>query len=475
MKDLEKSFFQIHDKNAKKLLKTKFTELYNSKLSEDAKTKRVQQLRSWNPFEVDKPAEYFDSKLMFNVDRFNLVIGNPPYIHFEDIKEDSKNIYKPLKYETYEARGDIYTLFYEMGINCLTKNGFLCYITSNKWMRAGYGSSLRNFFIEFSNPLLLIDLGSGVFESATVDTNILLIQNSDNTSKIDAVTLSQKVKETELVNFVDSNSITLSFNKDQPWIIMSPIELSIKKKIEDKGRPLKDWPNIKFSRGILTGLTEAFVIDKTKREEILKNCQTDEERKRTELLIHPVLRGRDVYRDKFEWNGEYLINLHNGYRTKSGIRVDRLKIEDYPSVKVHLDSFFEKLSKRTDKGDTIYNLRNCAYIEDFYNEKVVYTAVNSEYRFATIPSGYFFNNSVFMITGMVNDKLSMFCNSGVIRVFLGIVLGGDNYEYGGKETFEKMPIPKEYANFQNEFDIINYYSFDELEIRYILDKIGSRE
>jgi type II restriction/modification system DNA methylase subunit YeeA len=145
--------------------------------SSDKTNKRTKLLSTWNPFDFDKAAEFFDSKTMMNVENFDVVIGNPPYINFEDIKEISNNLYKPLKekgiYKTYEPRGDIYTLFYELGVINLKDNGVLCYITSNKWMRTEYGSSLRDYLVSKTYPTKIIDMGSGIFESAVVDTNIL--------------------------------------------------------------------------------------------------------------------------------------------------------------------------------------------------------------------------------------------------------------------------------------------------------------
>lgn len=153
------------------------------------------------------------------------------------------------------------------------------------------------------------------------------------------------------------NSIC-DFATSDSWVILSPIEQSIKKKIESVGTPLKDW-YINIYRGVLTGCNEAFIIDSEKREEILANCQTEEERKRTTELIRPILRGRDIKRYDYVDNGLYLINTHNGVRG----RIPRIKIEDYPAVKAHLDQYWDRIATRADKGDTPYNLRNCAYLD----------------------------------------------------------------------------------------------------------------
>ena len=167
------------------------------------------------------------------------------------------------------------------------------------------------------------------------------------------------------------------FNSSESWVILSPIEQSIKRKIEAVGTPLKDW-DINIYRGVLTGCNEAFIIDTKKREEILNNCQTEDERQRTAELIRPILRGRDIKRYGYVDNGLYLINTHNGVRG----RIPRIKIENYPAIKAHLDQYWDKIEKRADQGDTPYNLRNCAYLEDFSRPKIIWKRIGSILRFS---------------------------------------------------------------------------------------------
>lgn len=159
-------------------------------------------------------------------------------------------------------------------------------------------------------------------------------------------------------NFVQQQHTVNAFTSSDSWVILSPIEQSIKQKIEAVGVPLKDW-DIQINYGIKTGCNEAFIITTDKRNEILANCKDEAERKRTEELIRPILRGRDIKRYGYNWAGLWLINTHNGIKGK----LPRVNINDYPAIKAHLDKYWDKISKRADKGDTPYNLRNCAYME----------------------------------------------------------------------------------------------------------------
>ena len=152
-------------------------------------------MRDYNPFNPLNSTNFYDPELMHGVESFDVVLGNPPYVQLQKFaRTQSQKDIENEKYQTFAKTGDLYALFYEKGLNLTSPDsGLLCYITSNKWMRAGYGESLRRYFVQH-NSLLLLDLGSGVFESATVDSNILLIQNALNRGETKAVTIKDNKK-----------------------------------------------------------------------------------------------------------------------------------------------------------------------------------------------------------------------------------------------------------------------------------------
>ncbi len=151
-----------------------------------------------------------------------------------------------------------------------------------------------------------------------------------------------------------------SFQTNDTWSILSEIELSIKRKVEEAGVPLKNW-DVEMYRGVLTGYNDAFIITSERREEILSNCADDSERERTAEIIRPILRGRDIRRYGYDWADLWLINTHNGIRGEE----ERVHIEDYPAIKQRLDNYWDKIEPRADQGETAYNLRNCAYLDEF--------------------------------------------------------------------------------------------------------------
>ncbi|MCL2862983.1 MAG: N-6 DNA methylase, partial [Methanimicrococcus sp.] len=208
---------------------------------------KYKSLSDWEPFK-NVPTEWFDPEWMFGLNKFDLIIANPPYVHLEKMPPEEKKKFmhreRPDKkgkdipiYETYSARGDLYCLFYERGIKLLKENGFLTFITSNKWMRAGYGESLRNYFVKNTNPIHLIDLGSGRFSSATVDTNIIMLQKAKNNHNLKAVTYNENGLE-NMSDYIRQNEVMVDYKLGEGWTILNPIEQSIKRKIETVGTPL---------------------------------------------------------------------------------------------------------------------------------------------------------------------------------------------------------------------------------------------
>lgn len=330
----------------------------------------AQQIQTWDRFNQNSSAPFFNPEWMFGVkDGFDIVIGNPPYIQLQVNNGELAELYAPCGYKTFVRTGDIYSLFYERGWQLLKSGGCLCYITSNKWMRAGYGENTRAFFTKYTNPEILIDFsGIDIFESATVVTNILLFTRRENTGITFCVATSNKNKDclNNLPDYVEKNKYIQELKTSDGWTILTPIELSIKNKIIEVGIPLNKW-NIKINRGILTGYNDAFIIDSAKRNEILDNCKTEEERMKTDVLIRPILRGRDIKRYGYDWAGLWIINTHNGINGE----LEKVVIDEFPAIKKHLDTYWKEISKRSDKGSTPYNLRNSGklsfvpYTKDF--------------------------------------------------------------------------------------------------------------
>jgi hypothetical protein len=431
LKELRHKYFAANTRKEKLALQRKDKDLRKeiaALLKADGWQSTVaEQIASFDPYDQNTFANWFDPEWMFGITAgFDIVIGNPPYVQLQKAingKQKLADLYKAQNFKTFERTGDIYCLFYEKGLNLLKRNGVLCYITSNKWMRAGYGEKLREFFTKY-NPQVLIDLGPGVFESATVDTNILILQNAQNQNKLKAVTIHEAKKDgINLSEFAEQNSVVLNKLGKDAWFIGSAAEQRLKEKIERIGKPLKEW-DVNIYYGIKTGLNEAFIITTEKRNEILANCQTKEERKRTEAIIKPILRGRDIKRYYYDWAGLWVILAKFGFYKEAHL---------YPSIVEHLKSYEKELKARgqcryTRQGKGINkdypgqhhwleldNNPQDSYLSEFEKEKVIWKRIGSLIRFALdADNTYPLDSNVIMtgknlkyICGFLNSKLSI--------------------------------------------------------------------
>ena len=350
---------------------------------------------------------------MFNLTGgFDIVIGNPPYIQLQKDSGKLGNLYEPCNFDSFIRTGDIYCLFYEKA-NQLSKNaGHVCFITSNKWMRAAYGEKLRDYFIEHTQPVQLLDMGPDVFD-ATVDTNILLLQHitSDAAAAFRAVTIGIDFdKQTgDLSQYLSDNGRTMEvFAKSEPWAILSPAELSLKQKIEDLGKPLKDW-DINIYRGIVTGCNKAFIIDEAKCEELIA-----QDSKSTEI-IKPLLRGRDVQ--------YYYVQSAKSYILATGYDIDIST--RYPAIYKHLGTIGEQIESgkirtrgkglfnRDDQGANWWNLRACDYYAEFEKEKIAWKRIGSILRFAYSQHPMYCLDSTCIATGKNVKFLTAVLNSHV--------------------------------------------------------------
>ena len=409
---------------------------------QDGNATRSSQLSSWDPYNQNHNAVFFDNEWMYGItDGFDIVIGNPPYVQIQ--KFSGKQIQKDWQkenYDTFVKTGDIYSLFYEKGNQLLRNGGVLAFITSNKWMRANYGKATRKYFAENTKPFTLIDFGGyKVFESATVDTNILIFQrNTSNKKPLTACTVGKDFNDsTDIAEYINDNGVQLENLTEDSWIISSKEEFAIKKRIEEIGTPLKDW-DVSINYGIKTGFNEAFIINSAKKDELIAKDPKSAE------IIKPILRGRDIKRYKAEFADLWLINSHNGYTDNdTQKRIPPINMDGYTAIKEHLDNYWDKLEKRQDKGVTPYNLRNCAYLKEFEKEKISWGNLCLSSQFSIIKSKLFLSAPAPLISPANKYFLSIL-NSKVGDNYIrsrGVTRNGGYFEY--KPMFiEYLPIPK---------------------------------
>ena len=477
-------YYQPKTHKSKQTMKQHISQLVYALLSEQGWSKEHDKLADLKKIPIDSNSSFFLWHTWFSevfnrpadCNGFDIVIGNPPYIQLQDEGGKLAKLYRQAKFNTFSSMGDIYQLFYEKGIVLLKKKGHLCYITSNKWMRAGYGETSRKYFAEQSQPKILIDLaGEKVFENATVDVNILLLQKTAYTQSTCALRGGLDCLE----NRSDSSKLSgqsIEFPKNgNSWVILSDIEQRIKQKIEAVGRPLKEW-DIKIYRGILTGCNDAFIINKEKRDELIKKCPKSAE------IIRPILRGRDIKRYGYDFAHLYLIGT---FPSK------KYNIDDYPSIKNYLLNFGKtdishlskygidcwgkkRLEQSGNKGsrkkthNKWFELQDSiAYWDDFSKPKILFQEIVQEGEFMIDSKGEFFCNdtgriitgkAIKFLLGVLNSKLFFFA----IKYFYGGGLLGENGVRMKHTFFENFPCIEENAHIKQLVDTVTSENIKEV-------------
>ncbi|WP_367703306.1 class I SAM-dependent DNA methyltransferase [Helicobacter pylori] len=402
---------------------------------------------------------------------FDCIIGNPPYIRQEQIK-DLKPLLEKQYQDFYNSTADIYTYFFALSFHLLKEKGFSAFITSNKYARAKYGAKLREWLLKKTTIVSYMELNAlKVFESAAVDTSIMnfIKQTPPKESVFEYYEPTPNDKD----DLKSTPHLLMKQNalSTESFIFANATLLDLRDKIESVGTPLKDW-DIQIYRGILTGANEAFIIPTEKRDEILNACKTQEERKRTERLIKPILRGKDIKRYSYEWAHLWVI------ATFPSLKLD---IDDYPSLKTYFSQFRPRIDQSGEKDcrkktnnqwfetqDTI------AYHEEFEKEKIVYGEIVQEPRFyldnGECKLGYFYAEATsFILTGehlryllgMLHSKLITFAFK---TFYAGGGLGESGYRYK-KAFIERLPIPQITEKNQELADKITDYAKQILALK----------
>ncbi|HEC3299721.1 TPA: Eco57I restriction-modification methylase domain-containing protein [Campylobacter jejuni] len=387
-----------------------------------------------------------------NFKGFDLIIGNPPYIRQEELKELKPHLAK--NYKVYKGTSDIYTYFYELGFNVLKdRGGVLSYITSNKYTRAGYGEALREFLLKNVKVLEYADLnGIKVFDSATVDTSILCFEKSKSKdNKFKYLALSNEILKTcayDIGLYKDFAEFSQNSLSKENFTFSDENTSALKAKIERIGTPLKEWYGLNINYGIKTGYNEAFIITTEKKDEILANCKDEAEKERTAKLIRKMLRGRDIKRYSYEWAGLWVIG------TFPSLKID---IEQYPALKQYLSQFLPRIEQSGEKGcrkktsnKWFETQDNIAYYEEFEKEKIVWAEMTKEACFVYDNSNFFTNQTCYFFTHCDYKYLLAILNSRLIVYYMQYIsshLGQGAFRWI-RQYIEKLPIPK--INSKNE-------------------------
>ncbi|PUB95747.1 class I SAM-dependent DNA methyltransferase [Helicobacter pylori] len=374
---------------------------------------------------------------------FDCIIGNPPYIRQEQIR-DLKPLLEKQYQDFYNSTADIYTYFFALAYHLLKEKGFNAFITSNKYARAKYGAKLRELLLKKTTIVSYMELNAlKVFESVAVDTSIMNFIKQTPPKESEFKYYEPTPNDKDDLKSTPRLSMKQNALSTESFIFANATLLDLRDKMESVGTPLKDW-DIQIYRGILTGANEAFIIPTEKRDAILNACKTQEERERTERLIKPILRGKDIKRYSYEWAHLWVI------ATFPSLKLD---IDDYPSLKAYLSQFRPRIDQSGEKdcrkktnNQWFETQDNIAYHEDFEKEKIVYPCIMAKepcfvYEekgfYAPAPANIVTGNKIEIkyLTALLNSKCIYFA---MRKFYMG---GGIEGELK-TNNLEKIPIPK---------------------------------
>ncbi|MDH6067531.1 Eco57I restriction-modification methylase domain-containing protein [Chrysosporum ovalisporum APH033B] len=378
---------------------------------------------------------------------FDVVIGNPPYIRQEEIK-DMKPILQQT-YQCYVGTADIFVYFYELGLKLLKPLGHLTYISSNKYFRAGYGEKLRRLLTKKTTIYNLIDFGDfPVFEDAIAYPSIIALgklQSQGN--EVRALSWDRAIQKNiaQFPRVLDEQGLIISQENLKPdgWRLESSQVLELLIKLRNIGQPLGEYVNGRFYRGIVTGLNTAFVVDRPTRDKLIDEHPSSAE------VLKPFLRGRDVKRWCVDSADLYLIKIESSENKKHPWSDDlekeaeKIFAKTYPAIYQYFEQFRKSLIKRCDQGKFFWELRSCIYWKEFEQPKIIYPNICKRNQFAWDESGYYTNQKAFIIPTKDKVLLAVLNSSVVMFLFENLLskLQGNFYE-PSSIFMKNFPIPK---------------------------------
>jgi tRNA1(Val) A37 N6-methylase TrmN6 len=385
-------------------------------------------LATWNPYNQNTSADFFDPEWMFGIaDGFDIVIGNPPYVRQEQIKE-----FKPIlqkQFDCYTGVADLFVYFFERGYQLLNTGGVLSYICSNKYFRSGYGEKLRDFLGKNTTIQQLIDFGDTDVFTAIAYPSIILFskEKASKDAKLKALSWQQTEALNQFPSVFDAQNFLMpqSALKADGWRLENTQVLDLLAKLRNAGKPLGEYVNGKFYYGIKTGFNEAFVIDRATRDKLIAEHSSSAE------IIKPFLRGRDVKRWRMEYQDLYLIF------TKKGI-----DIKKYPAIENYLSQYKNRLEIRAGDSKWFELQASPAEVNRFERRKIVYPDIASSCEFAFDNNSIFPDCTLFFIPSE-SEYLLGFLNSSIIQFFISQIFPAirGNFRRFKSIYVSQIPIP----------------------------------
>jgi hypothetical protein len=395
-------------------------------------------------------------------DGFDVVIANPPYVRHEEIKE-----FKPAlkrSFECFTGTADLFVYFYERSVKLLRNGGAMALITSNKYYRAAYGEKLRGYLARELTLQQLIDFGDAPVFEAIAYASILTgtKQTPVKDSNALSYTWEREIHFDRIAQIIPERGQPIRQNELKPdgWRLESPVELRLLEKLRRAGNVLREFVGSRVSRGLTTGLNEAFIVDRDTRDRLV--C----EHKSSAEILKPYMRGKDIERWRAEFEDQFVVKIESSenkrhpWSDKSEAEAEKIFAKTYPAIHSHFQSLreiklekpdargcrnvFEQLQRRDDQGKYFWEQRSCKYWQEFEKPKIVSTKISIRPTFALdLERRYLGNTAYFFPATTSGNFLLGLLNSNLFfayarKVFATKQGGWFEVQPDGLESF---PVP----------------------------------
>ena len=393
-------------------------ELIEASLKENGRADRLEDLERYRQTKT-RPfflwhlhfSEVFHPELDVNDEKphpggFDIVIGNPPYIRHEAIRDQKLALEEEYGW-FYRGTADLYTYFYKRGLELVKTDGVLAFITPNKFMSTSYGDKTRKLLSEDAHPLVLIDFGELPVFTAATDPCIGIYRKAKGfTGKFRAGIFKTPDQIMNLVTTLERDGLNMSVEdlRSTGWKIEHPEILSLLNKIKGSGVPLGEYVQGQIFYGIKTGYNRAFIIDEETKSKLI------EEDRNSAQVIKPWLRGGGIKKWFANESAEYLLNIpwHFPLHMDTSITGASKEAEQafknqFPAVYNHLLQFKDNLELRNQAETGIryewYALQRwgASYYEKIEKPKIVYNETSKELHAFIDKENLFLNKTCFMI------------------------------------------------------------------------------
>lgn len=477
LRDANAAYFTARSRATKKRRKEKVQKLHEelvALLKRDGfvTARDADRMARWDPFDQNRYADFFDVEWMFGMPRardnseavFDIVIGNPPYVRQEEIKKLKPLLKDIYKYECYTGTADLFVYFYERSVKLLKPHGVLSFITSNKWYRAKYGEALRLFMATHTRLKNIIDFGDEAVFTAIAYPTIVIATRREKpinpppaTDRVRVLNWQQAhpVEQFPAVFQAESFEVPQAELKKQGWQLEPPLKRLLLARIRAAGKPLGESVNGRFYYGIKTGFNEAFVIDGAMRARLIAEDPKSAE------IIKPFLRGRDVKRWRVEFEGQYLIkiesseNVPHPWSGKPEAEAEKVFARCYPAIYGHFQNYRQGLIERSDQGRYFWELRSCAYWQEFEQPKIVFPDIALSPQFAWDDLSRYLGNTAYIIP-RVEQWLLAILNSPICTWFYAQIspqIQNGYYRFIAQYV-EQIPIPSATAQQKAVVDVV---------------------